>query len=320
MNNKSRIYIAGHTGMVGSALQKRMLLDGFKNITTMTRNKLNLLDQKKTRDFIEEVKPEIVILLAGKVGGILANTKYPADFIYENLTIQNNIIYSSLEMNVKTLIFLGSSCIYPRNCQQPMKENMLLSGKLEKSNASYSIAKIAGVNLCDSISKQHGLNYFSLMPSNLYGPNDNFDSNLNHVIPSLISKFHTAKINDEKIVKVWGSGNIKREFLFIDDLVDGILHILNKDYKLLDHIFSQIGSRILNIGFGYDLTIKELAKKIAEMTEYNHEIIFDRSMPDGVSQKLLDTTYINSLGWEPKTNLDDGLKLTYEWYKNIYKI
>lgn len=320
MNNKSRIYIAGHTGMVGSALQKRMLLDGFKNITTITRNKLNLLDQKKTRDFIEEVKPEIVILLAGKVGGILANTKYPADFIYENLTIQNNIIYSSLEMNVKTLIFLGSSCIYPRNCQQPMKENMLLSGKLEKSNESYSIAKIAGVNLCDSISKQHGLNYFSLMPSNLYGPNDNFDSNLNHVIPSLISKFHTAKINDEKIVKVWGSGNIKREFLFIDDLVDGILHILNKDYKLLDHIFSQIGSRILNIGFGYDLTIKELAKKIAEMTEYNHEIIFDRSMPDGVSQKLLDTTYINSLGWEPKTNLDDGLKLTYEWYKNIYKI
>ena len=222
-------------------------------------------------------------------------------------------------MNVKTLIFLGSSCIYPRNCKQPMKENMLLSGKLEESNESYSIAKIAGMNLCDSISKQHGLNYFSLMPSNLYGPNDHFDSNLNHVIPSLISKFHTAKINNEKKVKVWGSGNIKREFLFIDDLVDGILHILNSDYKLLKHIFSQIGSRFLNIGSGCDLTIKELVKKIAKMTEYNHEIIFDRLMPDGVSQKLLDTTYINSLGWKTKINLDDGLRLTYEWYKEYFK-
>ena len=315
MNNDSKIYIAGHTGMVGSALYQRMRSLGFTNIITSTRDKLDLLNKKETEDFIKRNNPELVILVAAKVGGILANTKYPTDFLYENLSIQNNVIFSCKEANIKNLIFLGSSCIYPKNCKQPMKENMLMTGKLEESNQSYSIAKIAGINLCDSISKQFGLNYFSIMPSNLYGPNDNFNSNLSHVIPSLISKFHFAKINNDEKVDVWGTGNAKREFLFIDDLIDAIIYLIKENKSNIDNVFTKIGSRFLNIGYGSDISIKELVSKIAKLTDFNNKICYDLSMPDGTPQKLLDISYFKSLGWVPKTTLDSGLKITYDWFK-----
>ncbi|PPR46211.1 MAG: GDP-L-fucose synthase [Alphaproteobacteria bacterium MarineAlpha5_Bin8] len=315
MNHDSKIYIAGHTGMVGSALYKRLKTEGFNKLITATRDQLDLLNQKKTEDFIKNNKPELVILVAAKVGGILANSKYPADFLYENLTIQNNIIFSCKEANIKNLIFLGSSCIYPRNCEQPMKENMLMSGKLEETNKSYAIAKIAGINLCESISKQFGLNYFSIMPSNLYGPNDHFDSNLNHVIPALISKFHFAKINNEKKVDVWGSGNPKREFLYIDDLIDAIMHLIKIDRSELNNVFSKLGSMFLNVGYGEEIKIKDLVNKIAKLTDFDKEICYDLSMPDGTPKKLLDISNIKSLGWGPKTSLDKGLKITYDWFK-----
>lgn len=304
MQKDSKIYVAGHRGLVGSAIIRNLEANGYTNILTRTRAELDLLDQKAVAEFFATEKPEYVFLAAAKVGGILANRDFPADFIYENLQIQNNIIHGAYENSVKKLVFLGSSCIYPKLAPQPIKEEYLLTGPLEPSNDAYAIAKIAGIMMCQSYNKQHGTNYISLMPTNLYGPNDNFDLESSHVLPALIRRFHEARETDSPTVTLWGSGSPMREFLHVDDLADASVYLMN-NYD---------GSEIVNVGTGEDVTIKELAELIRDTVGYKGELEWDASKPDGTPRKLLDVSKIHNLGWKHKTTLAEGIKATYTWY------
>ena len=306
MNKQAKIYIAGHCGLVGSALVRKFQELGYDNLILKTRSELNLLNQQEVADFFAVEKPEYVFLAAAKVGGIGANSTYPADFVYENMMIQTNIIHSAYENNTKKLLFLGSSCIYPKMAEQPIKEESLLTGELEPTNDAYAIAKIAGIKMCQAYNKQYGTNYISVMPTNLYGPNDNFDLEKSHVFPALIRKFHEAKINKEAEVVVWGTGTPIREFLYVDDLAEACIY-------LMDHYNDD---KIVNIGTGVGVTIRELAESIAKVVGYEGKLVFDTSKPDGTPIKINDVSYLNSLGWKAKTDLLSGIEKTYNWYKS----
>ena len=304
MNKNSKIYIAGHMGLVGSAIKRRLEKDGYTNLMFKTKEEIDLLDSDKVKEFFEKEKPEYVFLAAAKVGGILANNYYPAEFIYQNLQIQNNIIHNAYLHKVKKLLFLASSCIYPKNCPQPIKEEYLLSGHLEETNKAYAVAKIAGIEMCQSYNKQYRTNFISVMPTNLYGMGDNFDLKNSHVLPALIRKFHEAKINNEKKVIIWGTGLPRREFLFVDDLAEACVFLMN-NYN---------GNDIINIGIGEDITIFELAELIKKVVSFKGEIVNDATKPDGTSQKLLDVSKINKMRWKYKTSLEEGLEETYKWF------
>ena len=306
-----KIYLAGHSGMVGSAIKRYLEKSGYNNLIFKSIDELDLIRQEKVEAFFKQEKPEIVIIAAARVGGILANNTYRAQFIYENLMIESNLIHSSYQNNVEKLIFLGSSCIYPKLAQQPLKEEYLLSDYLESTNEPYAIAKIAGIKLCENYYRQYGCNFYSIMPTNMYGPNDNFDLNTSHVLPALLRKFHEAKINNNNLVILWGTGTALREFMYVDDLAEGLCYLLEKvDAK---ELYEQNLS-FLNIGTGTDLTIMELAKIISNVVGFKDEIVYDRSKPDGTPRKLLDVARINSLGWKAKTDLRLGIKVTYDWY------
>ena len=313
MNRDSKIYVAGHRGLVGSAIVRCLRQKGFDNILTRTHSELDLKDQRAVMAFFRDERPEYVFLAAAKVGGIYANNTYPADFIYDNLMIEANVIHSAFSYGVKRLIFLGSSCIYPKFAPQPMKEEVLLTGKLEPTNEPYAIAKIAGIKLCESYNRQHGTDFRSLMPTNLYGPGDNFHPTDSHVIPALIRRFHEAKVKNLNEVVVWGTGKARREFLYVDDLADACLFVMQLPLNTYRSVTEPMCSHI-NVGTGFDLSIKELASLIGEVTGFEGKIIFDPSKPDGTPRKLLDTSKIKKLGWEHKTDLKDGLRMTYEWY------
>ena len=310
MEKNAKIYVAGHQGMVGSAFIRRLRAEGYTNIITRTHAELDLCRQHQVETFFKEETPDYVILAAARVGGIMANINNPATFLYENLMIESNVIECAYKYNVKKLLFLGSSCIYPRSALQPMKEEYLLEGKVEPTNEGYAIAKIAGIKLCEMYNRQYGVDYISIMPCNLYGIGDNFDASKSHVVPGMIRKFHEAKIKGEKQIVVWGTGMARREFLFADDLIDGCMFLMDK-YS---------GSEFINIGSGTDVTIRELAELIKEVVEYQGEIVFDTSKPDGMPQKLLDVKKLNDMGWKYKTDLREGLKKTYQWYVDNYKL
>lgn len=304
MEHNAKVFVAGHRGLVGSAILRCLQSRGYSNFILKTHKELNLEIQKDVEDFFEKERPEYIFLAAAKVGGILANNTYPADFIYNNLIIQANIIHASHTFGVKKLLFLGSSCIYPKYAPQPMKEEYLLTDKLEPTNESYAIAKIAGIKMCQAYNRQYGTNFISVMPTNLYGPNDNFDLETSHVLPALIRKFHEAKTENKPFVKIWGTGKPKREFLYIDDLADACVFLMER-YD---------SSEIINIGMGEDILISDLAILIKEIVGYEGGIVYDSSKPDGMPRKLLDVSKLNSLGWKAKTSLRDGIIKTYEWF------
>lgn len=312
MEKNAKIYVAGHRGLVGSAIVRKLLTEGYNNLVLKTHTELDLLDQKAAAEFFEKEKPEYVFLAAARVGGIIANNTYPADFIFENLQIQNNIIHQSYLNGVKKLLFLGSSCIYPRECSQPMKEEYLLTGLLEPTNEPYAIAKIAGIKMCQSYNRQYGTNFIAVMPTNLYGINDNFDLEKSHVMPALIRKFHEAKVSGVGEVEVWGTGKPKREFLNVDDMADGCLFIMNNFDPTKEQ--NEKGEIFFNLGIGEDLSIKELVLIIKKITEFSGEIAWNTNRPDGMEQKLLDVSKIHSLGWKHKIELEEGIRRTYEWY------
>jgi GDP-L-fucose synthase len=305
MDKKAKIFVAGHNGMVGSAICRELRKNGYNNLILKDSKELDLRNQQMVNDFFKKFQPEYVFLAAAKVGGIMSNSTYKADFIYDNLMIQNNIIYSSFKFGVNKLLFLGSSCIYPKMSSQPIKEEYLLSGYLESSNEPYAIAKIAGLKLCQYYREQYQCNFISLMPTNLYGFHDNFDLNNSHVLPALIRKFHEAKINNYNHVELWGTGSPLREFLFVDDLAEACLFLM-KNYN---------ESIPLNIGTGKDLSILDLAETIKDIIGFNGNIKWDSSKPDGTHRKLLDVSKVNSLGWQAKTKLRVGINKTYEWYQ-----
>ncbi len=307
MDKNSKIYVAGHRGLVGSALKRRLESKGYSNLILRTHKELDLANQQEVNEFFEREKPEYVFLAAAKVGGILANNTYPAEFIYENLMIEANIIHASYRYGVKKLLFLGSSCIYPKLAPQPLKEEYLLTGSLEETNEAYAIAKIAGIRLCKHYNQQYGTNYISVMPTNLYGPNDNFDLETSHVMPALIRKFYEAKINNEPEVIVWGTGKPLREFMHVDDMANACVYLMeNYDY-------SEIGE-FVNIGVGEDVTISELVELIREIVGFEGKIKYDTSKPDGTPRKLMDVSRLNKLGWKAKISLKEGIRETYEWY------
>ncbi len=304
MDKAQKIYVAGHNGLVGSAITRKLKENGYANIVTRTRAELDLTDQAAVRSFFETEKPNYVIDSAAKVGGIKANMTYPAEFMYENMQIQNNIIWSAKETGVEKLLFLGSSCIYPRDVQQPMVEESFSTGSPEPTNEAYAYAKIAGMKLCEYINTEHGLDFTSCMPTNIYGEGDNFDPETSHVIPSLIRRMHEAKIDNQPDVTIWGTGVSRREFLYVDDLADAIVWLMEN--------YSE--KQFLNIGTGEDISIKELAYKIKKLVGYEGDLIFDATKPDGMPKKLLDVTKLHKTGWHHKTQLDDGLSRTYSWY------
>ena len=309
MNKDSKIYLAGHTGLVGSAIYRKLKSERYTNIITRTHKELDLTNQQQTQEFFQKERPEYVFLAAAKVGGIKANDTYPADFAYINIMIESNVIKASYDYGVKKLLFLGSSCIYPKLCPQPIKEEYLLTGPLEPTNEAYAIAKIAGLKMCQYFNKQYGTNFISVMPTNLYGPNDNFDLETSHALAAILRKFHEAKINNKPYVEVWGTGNPRREFLYVDDLADAVLHLMN-NYD---------GNEPINIGTGEDLTIKELAQLVKEVVGYKGEIRFDTTKPDGTPRKLLDVTRLHNTGWRHKISLIEGIENTYEWFREENK-
>ncbi|MDE2173227.1 MAG: GDP-L-fucose synthase [Patescibacteria group bacterium] len=308
MNKDSKIFVAGHRGLVGSAIVRALEKAGYRNLILRTRAELDLLDQHAIRSFFEKERPEYIFLAAAKVGGIMANKTYPADFIRENLSVELNVIDAAYQSGTKKLLFLGSSCIYPRLAAQPIAESELLSGPLEETNRAYAVAKIAGIVMCQSYNQQYSTNFISVMPTNLYGPNDNFDLANSHVLPALIRKFHEARESGSKEVVIWGSGSPKREFLHVDDLADACVFLMKK-YS---------GSDIVNIGTGTDLSIKSLAEKIRKVVGYKGKIVWDKTKPDGTPRKLLNVNKLHRLGWKHTINLDVGLKKTYAWYKENY--
>ena len=310
MEKNSKIYVAGHTGLVGLAILKELTSQEYTNILTKTHAELDLLNSEEVANLFKKEKPEHVILVAAKVGGIIANNTFPAEFIYENLQIQNNVIHNSYLNGVKKLLFLGSSCIYPKNCLQPIKEEYLLTGELEPTNEPYAVSKIAGIKMCQSYNRQYGTNYICVMPTNLYGINDDFHPENSHVIPGLINRIHNAKIKNESLVTIWGTGKPKREFLYSQDLANACVHLLET--------YSE--NQIINIGSGEELTIKELAEVISSVVGYKGNFSFDTTKPDGTPRKLLDISRLTKLGWKAKINLKDGLNETYKWYlENLVK-
>jgi len=317
MRATDKIYIAGHSGLVGSAILRQLKTRGFTNLLTASHEEMDLTNQAIVEDFFHKERPDYVILAAAKVGGIHANNSYPADFIFENTMIEANIIYSSFKNKVKRLLFLGSTCIYPKYVEQPMKEDALLTDILEPTNEPYALAKILGIKLCESFNRQHGTDFRSVMPTNLYGINDNFHGSNSHVIPGLMRRFHDAKINNDKEVEVWGSGNAMREFLYVDDMAEASLFVLGLDKEIYETKTKPMLSHI-NIGSGKDITIKELAEIMREVIGFKGTLFFDSSKPDGTPRKLVDVSLISSMGWSYKTTLKEGLQKTYEWYlKNV---
>ena len=304
MQLDSRIYVAGHAGLVGSAVVRRLEADGFTNILTAKRQQLDLRDQAEVSHWFKANRPDYVFLVAGTVGGIMANSTRPAEFIYDNMMIHGTVVHASHLYDVKKLLYLGSSCIYPREASQPITEEQLLTGPLEPTNEWYAIAKIAGIKLCQAYRRQYGSDFISAMPTNLYGPYDNFDLTSGHVLPALIRKFHDAKLNSARGVEIWGTGSPKREFLHVDDLADACLHLMN-NYSDDSHI---------NVGTGLDLSIRELAEKIRDLVYPGAELQFDLSKPDGTPRKVLDVSRLNATGWTPKIDLDTGLRQTYQWF------
>lgn len=321
MQQKSKIYVAGHKGLVGSAIVKTLEQKGYKNLLLKTHKELDLTNQKDVEDFFIKEKPEFVFLAAAKVGGIVANNTFRADFIYENLQIQNNIVHQSYKNGIKKLLFLGSSCIYPKNAPQPLVENSLLTSELEYTNEPYAIAKIAGIKMCESYNLQYKTNFISVMPTNLYGPNDNFNLESSHVLPALIRKIHEAKINNKNIVEIWGSGKPKREFLYSEDMADACVFIMeNINFSDLIKDMSDIKNTHINIGTGKEISIFELANTIKNIVGYKGEFSFNTSKPDGTMRKLLNTSKLENLGWKHKTDLESGIKNAYLWFlKNNMK-
>lgn len=305
MNKNAKIYIAGHTGMVGSAIVRKLNAEGYKNLIMKNSRELDLTQQHQVAEFFEKEKPEYIFLAAAKVGGIHANNTYRAEFIYQNLMIEANIIHQAYLNNIKKLLFLGSSCIYPKLAPQPLKEEYLLTGILEPTNESYAIAKIAGIKLCESYRHQYGCDFISVMPTNLYGQHDNYDLNNSHVLPALLRKFHTAKINNEQFVEIWGTGTPKREFLHVDDLADACFYLM-QNYN---------DAELVNIGTGKDISINELALLIKDIVDFNGELVFDSSKPDGTPRKLLDVSKLHKLGWHHKIDLINGITSVYEEFK-----
>ena len=355
MNKNSRIYIAGHTGLVGSALVRRLQIDDYSKLIVRKHSELDLIRQAEVEAFFQTEKPEYVFLAAAKVGGIMANNTYPAEFIHSNLAIQTNVIHAAWKTGVKRLFFLGSSCVYPKACPQPMKEDYLLTGPLEPTNEPYAVAKIAGIKMCQSYNRQYSTKFISVMPTNLYGPNDNFDLETSHALPALIRKFHLVKLvsqgnwkaikKDEqkygnipdnikismgmetfeseyrplasnRIPKVllWGTGNPRREFLHVDDFSDACIFVSKLDDKFYDQFFNHQQTPLINIGYGKDITIKEIAAIVAEVVGYQGDVIWDQDKPDGTPQKLLDISKIEKLGWKPHISIKDGIQRVYEWY------
>lgn len=306
MELNAKIYVAGHRGLVGSAIVRKLEQKGYSNLVYRTSKQLDLTDKEQVCAFFKHEKPEHVFLAAAKVGGIVANNASPADFIRDNLLIQTNVIDTAYRTGVKKLLFLGSTCIYPKFAPQPMNEDALLTGILEPTNEPYAIAKIAGIKMCESYNRQYGTNYISVMPTNLYGPNDNFDLETSHVLPALIRKFHEAKVENAPTVEVWGTGNPRREFLYSDDLADAAIYLMN-NYE---------GNQFINIGVGKDISIKQLAEKIKGVVGFKGNIVFDPSKPDGTPRKLVDVTRLNELGWQASISLDEGIKKAYEWFLN----
>jgi GDP-L-fucose synthase len=314
MNLDSKIYVAGHRGLVGSALMRGLDARGYRNLVTRTHAELDLTNQTAVQDFFATEKPEYVLLAAAKVGGIHANNVYPAEFIQQNLAIQTNVIHEAWRNEVKRLLFLGSSCIYPKDCPQPIKEEYLLTGELEPTNRPYALAKIAGLEMCWSYNRQYSSRYITVMPTNLYGPNDNFDLNTSHVLPALIRKMHEAKVANADEVVVWGTGTPMREFLYSDDMANACLHLLEQPEEQLESLFSDVRPPLVNVGCGVDLTIRELAELIQEIVGFSGKLVFDTSKPDGTMRKLLDVNKMTQLGWQASTSMRDGITMAYQTY------
>lgn len=320
MDKHAKIYVAGHRGLVGSALMRKLQAQGYSNIVTRAHAELDLTNQQAVADFFQAEKPEYVFLAAAKVGGIHANNTYPAEFIYENLAIQTNVIHQSYLVGVKRLLFLGSSCIYPRDCPQPMKEEYLLTSELEPTNRPYALAKIAGIEMCWSYNRQYGTQYLAVMPTNLYGAGDNYHLENSHVIPALIRKFHEAKINNQPTITVWGTGTPRREFLYSDDMAEACVFVIN----LADELFKPLLASdrndglppLLNLGSNSDLTIAELASLIKNVVGFGGEIVYDNTKPDGTMRKFMDSSRLNRLGWEASISLKDGILQAYQSFKN----
>ena len=318
MNLNDKIYIAGHRGLVGSAIVRQLESRGFANLLMRTHKELDLTNQAQVQVFFQQEKPDYVILAAAKVGGIHANNTYPADFIYQNMMIEANVINSAYESKVKRLLFLGSTCIYPKAVGQPMREDALLTSTLEPTNEPYALAKIAGIKLCESYNRQHNTDFRSVMPTNLYGTNDNFHPENSHVIPALMQRFHQAKVNNDKEVVVWGTGNAMREFLYIDDMAAASLFVLELDEKIYQANTKSMLSHI-NVGTGKDITIRETAEIMKDVVGYTGKIIFDTTKPDGAPRKLIDVTRLKNMGWEYSVRLEDGFAKTYKWYLESLK-
>jgi|APSaa5957512535_1039671.scaffolds.fasta_scaffold11683_4 GDP-L-fucose synthase len=313
MNLKDKIYIAGHRGLVGSAIVRQLESRGFTNLLMRTHKELDLTNQAAVKSFFTQEKPDYVILAAAKVGGIHANNTYPADFIYQNIMIEANVINSAYESKVKRLLFLGSTCIYPKAVKQPMREDALLTDVLEPTNEPYALAKIAGIKLCESYNRQHGTNFRSVMPANLYGENDNFHPENSHVIPALLRRFHEAKLNKDPVVMAWGSGKPMREFLHVDDMAKASIFVMNLDREIYQKETSPMLSHI-NVGTGVDCTIRELVETVAKVIGYQGKVEFDTAKPDGAPRKLTDVSRLERLGWKAQTSLEDGLRMTYQWF------
>ena len=307
MKKDSKIYVAGHRGLVGSAIVRKLKDSGYENLVFRTYEELDLERQERVESFFDQERPEYVFLAAAKVGGIWSNSQFPAEFIYSNLVIETNIIHSSYLYEAKKLLFLGSSCIYPKHAPQPMKEEYLLSGYLEPTNEPYAVAKIAGIKMCQSYNRQYGTRYISVMPTNLYGPGDNFDLKTSHVLPALIRKFHEAKMGGDKSVEVWGTGAPRREFLYVDDLADACLYLMN-NYN---------GDNIINVGVGRDQSIRELAEMVGEVVGFKGDLRLDHTKPDGTPIKLLDVSKLTALGWQAHTPLAEGINKAYQWYLEV---
>ncbi|WP_369178141.1 GDP-L-fucose synthase family protein [Candidatus Thiodubiliella endoseptemdiera] len=313
MNKNSKIYIAGHRGLVGSAIIRELEKQGFNNLITRTHKELDLINQAEVQSFFQQEKPDYVILAAAKVGGIHANNVYPADFIYQNMMIEANVIHSAYEYQVKRLLFLGSTCIYPKAVQQPMREDALLTDVLEPTNEPYALAKIAGVKLCESYNRQHSTDFRSVMPTNLYGINDNFHPENSHVIPALMRRFHEAKINNDAEVIVWGSGKAMREFLFVDDMAQASLFVLALNEETYQANTKPMLSHI-NVGTGVDVTIREMAQTMKQVVGFKGKLVFDTTKPDGAPRKLIDVARLSKMGWQYSVTLEEGLAQTYQWY------
>ena len=314
MNPESKIYVAGHCGLVGSALMRALRAKGYNNLITRTHAELDLTDQAAVKDFFARQKPEYVLLAAAKVGGIHANNTYPAEFIQQNLDIQSSVIHEAWRNGVRRLLFLGSSCIYPRECPQPIREEYLLTGPLELTNRSYAVAKIAGIEMCHAYNRQYGTRYIAAMPTNLYGPNDNYDLQNSHVLPALIRKMHEAKVGDVDEVVVWGTGTPRREFLYSDDMAEACLYLLEQPEDRLQGLFNDTVPPLVNVGYGEDLSIRELAELIRDIVGFEGRLTFESGKPDGTMRKLMDVNRLKQLGWQASTGLREGIAKTYASY------